>query len=57
MNEEKVKEEIPVRMHSMECDEAGIMSDTGEIPGGCIILAGKGELEKTPDNKCFYKHR
>ncbi len=26
----------PVRMHHRENDKAGIMSDTKEIPGGCI---------------------
>jgi len=27
----------PVRTHPRECDKAGIMVNTGEIPGGCIV--------------------
>jgi len=27
-----------VRMYSKECDKTGIMSETGEIPSGCITM-------------------
>gem|GEM_PF-2002320 len=30
----------PVRMHSWECDKAGIKFNTGEIPGGCTSTVG-----------------
>jgi len=28
----------PVRMHSGECDKAGIAFNAGEIPGGCTLI-------------------
>jgi len=39
-----MKQDNPDRMHSRESDKAGIMSDTGEIPGGCIILQATRKL-------------
>lgn len=32
-----MEQDKPVRMHSGKCDKTGIMSDTGEIPGGCML--------------------
>ncbi len=46
----KIKENqsIPVRMHSCEYDKARIISDTGEIPGGCIADFKKGSRNVRP---------
>jgi len=35
-----------VRMHSRKTDKAGILYNTGEIPGGCIVFGGGNDGKK-----------